>query len=280
MKGMLVVAIGGVLLALGPAAAVPPAAGQHFDCSDGGSSSCATDDTGCVSNTSGHLKCSRALGRALAKAVSSVNKCHAKQASMRFKGASETGAGESEENCEENPGNSARGKLDATVAKLAGTGLCDPAQLAGAAAAEAEIFDPGPSSLDQLNAVVFCDPASGILIGDDDAGFVPNDAGGLKCALTVGKMWNRLNAAVAKCHDKMNSSFFKARDFDEELCEETDPVSHRGALDKYNQQRDKLAGLGICPPCLDSAALDAFAADVISHRDDTNAQIYPCTLGP
>src|SRR5262245_19232200 len=274
------IAIGSLFLAARVGFATPPAPGQHFDCSDGGDTSCAADDAGCVSNTSGHLKCSSAIGKAFAKAVASVIKCHAKQAEMRFKGASENGAGTSEENCEENPGNSAQGKLDATLTKLDTSGICDPAQLSGAALEAAILFGTGMMSLDGQNGDVYCDSASMALIGDDDAGSVPNTADNLKCDVTVGKMVARLVAFVVKCHDKMNKSFFKAVDFDEELCEETNPTSHAGALDKYNQQRDKLAFLGICPPCLDSAHLDALATNVLSQLETANQLVYPCNLGP
>lgn len=280
MKGILGLAMGAVLLAAQPGLATPPGPGQHFDCTDGGTTSCATDDTGCVSNTANHSKCSSAIGKAFAKAVASVIKCHAKQAQMRFKGADETGAGSSEENCESNPGNSAKGKLDATLAKLAAGGLCDPTQLGAAALEEAVLFGPSALGLDAQNDNVFCDSASGALIGDDDAGWVPNSANNLKCTLTVGKMLSKLVAFSIKCHDKMNRSFFKGFDFDEELCEETNPVSHAGALDKYNQQRDKLATLGICPPCLDSTAIDLLGADALSQLDSGNAVGYPCNLGP
>src|SRR6185369_4589003 len=119
MKSMLTVAIGATLVFARIGLATPPGPGQHFDCSDGGTSSCATDDTGCVSNTVGHLKCSSKIAKAFAKAVGSVIKCHVKQVQMRFQGASVNGAGTSEENCEENPGNSAKGKLDKVLTALA-----------------------------------------------------------------------------------------------------------------------------------------------------------------
>lgn len=279
MRSVLVLALGCVLAVARVGLAAPPGPGQHFDCTDGGTSSCATDDGGCVSNTAAHLKCSSGVGKAFAKAISSVVKCHLKQVGMRFKGSSITGAGTSEENCEENPGNSAKGKLDATLAKLAASGLCDPAQLADASLEEAVLFGAGPGSLDGQNDDVFCDSASGALIGDDDEGFVPNDANGLKCATTVDKGVIKLVATAIKCHDKMNHSFFKAVDFDEEACEETN-VSHNGGLDKYNRVRDKLAVLAICPPCLNSAAIDALGASALSQVDTANALAYPCSLGP
>lgn len=280
MKATLGMAMGVVVLAARIGSAAPPGAGQHFDCSDGGNSSCAADDTGCVSNTSAHAKCSSAIGKAFAKAVGSVIKCHAKQAQMRFKGSSITGAGTSEENCEENPGNSAKGKLDVALQKLATGGLCDPAQLAAASVEETVLFGSGSMSLDGQNGDVFCDSASGALIGDDDPGSVPDSADHLKCALTVGKMLSKLVASTIKCHDKMNKSFFKGADFDEELCEETNPVSHAGALDKFNQQRDKLAHLAICPSCLSSASIDALGANALSQLDSANSVGYPCNLGP
>jgi hypothetical protein len=279
MKGTFVLTIATVLVGASIGLATPPATGQHFDCTDGGSTSCATDDTGCVSNTAAHLKCSSALGKAFAKAVASVVKCHAKQTQMRFQGSSVTGAGTSEENCEDNPGNSAKGKLDATITKLAQSGLCDPLQLAGAAQEESDLFGSGATSLDEQNGDVFCDSTSGALIGDDDAGSVANTADNLKCELTVGQMLSRLVAAVAKCHDKMNKAFFKARDFDEEACEETNPSS-AGAVDKYDHQRDKLASLGICPSCLDSTHIDALGASILAQLESANQRFYPCNLGP
>ena len=84
MKGMLTVTIGATLIVARIGLAAPPTPGQHFDCTDGGTSSCATDDTGCVSNQKGHLGCSSKIGKAFAKAVKSVITCHAKQATMRF----------------------------------------------------------------------------------------------------------------------------------------------------------------------------------------------------
>jgi hypothetical protein len=274
MKGILVLTIGSALAAAQVGYATTPAPGQHFDCSDGGDSSCAADDTGCVSNTANHLKCSSKIGKALAKAVKGVITCHGKQATMRFKGSSENGAGTSEENCEDNPGNSAKSKLDDTLTKLAASGICDPAQLTDAALEESVLFGTGPTSLDGQNGQVFCDSTSGAMIGDDDSGWVANNADNLKCELTVGKMVAKFVAYASKCHDKMNKLFFKAVDFDEEFCE--DGIG----LAKFNQQRDKLALLAICPPCLDSASIDALGASVESQVETANQLVYPCNLGP
>ena len=101
------------------------------------------------------------------------------------------------------------------------------------------------------NGGLFCDSSSGALIGDDDAGSVPATPDILKCEATVAKAVTKLIGAGAKCHATMDKLFFfKGIDFNEETCEETDPVRFRGALDKFNTVRDKLLAKGICPPCL------------------------------
>lgn|SRR5262245_24293215 len=272
---------GVMLMGVTVAWAVPPGPGQPFDCSGspgGGFTSCAADDTGCVSNTLAHLKCSSKIAKAFAKAVYGVIVCHAKQATMRAQGASINGAGTSEENCEENPGNSAKSKLDATLFNLQGSGLCDPIQLTNAGVEEAVLFGATPLSLDGQNVTAYCDSSSAALIGDDDSGFVPNDANILKCEVTVAKAVGKLVAATIKCHDKMNISFFKGVDFDEEGCEETIPF--KSALAKFNKVRDKLGLLGICPACQDTASQDAQAASALSQLDTANAIAYPCGLTP
>jgi hypothetical protein len=278
--GLLVAGMLGVLVTARVGRATTPGPGQHFNCSDGGDSSCAADDPGCVSNQKGHLGCSLKIGSALAKAVSMTLACHIDQVAKRMKGTSENGAGTSEENCENNPGNSAQGVLDKRLAALTDQGICDAAQLAGAAAQEAVLFGSGPDSLDVQNGAFFCDSSSGALIGDDDAGSVPATPDIFKCEATVAKAVTKLIAAGTKCHANMDKFFFKGADFNEETCEETDPVRFRGALDKFNKVRDKLIAQGICPPCLDGAAMDAIAANALTQLDGANGDIYPCNLAP
>ena len=101
-----------------------------------------------------------------------------------------------------------------------------------------------------------------------------------KCEVTVAKALVKLVAAGAKCHDNMNKFFFKLRDFDEEACEETDPVRFRGARDKFNKVRDKLVAQGICPPCLDKTGMDNVAATALSQLDAANDKVFPCGLAP
>jgi hypothetical protein len=278
MNKVVVSAIGGIFFTAGVALATPPGPGQHFDCTDGGDTSCADDDTGCVSDTFAHLQCSKMIGQAFAKARVKGMKCHIKQAEMRFKGASVEGAGSSEENCERNEGNSAKSKLDERLADVAAGGTCAQVQLDNAALEEEEIFGAGPDSLDAKNVSIFCDSSSGVAIGDDDTGWVAATEDMLKCEITVAKSLSRLVKSGIKCHERMNSKFFNGRDFNEEICEMTDPVSTKGALAKFNKVRDRLALLGICPPCLDSTTLDALAAEAINELDTENELTYPCGL--
>jgi hypothetical protein len=267
----------GLLAASGrPALAVPPGPGQHFDCSDGGDTSCALDDQGCVSNTKGHLKCSEKISKVLTKVVYMVTICHEKQVKSRLKGVSDVDAGAAEELCEAH----ARTTLDRTLEKLQNSGTCDPIQLSNAAASESTLLDPGPDSLDAHNADYYCDATSGNPIGDDDAGFVPVDAAALKCAASVARNVAKLILAAGKCHEKMNGYFFKGKNFDETACEENDPVKHKAAIDKYGKVRDKLVASAICPPCLDYAAQNDLANAALEGGDAQLLGTFPCSLGP
>src|ERR1043166_6517248 len=109
-----------MVMAAGGAFAAPPGPGQHFNCSDGGSSSCATDDTGCVSQTKDDPsnptvkteKCGDGLAKAFGKAIAAVGKCHKSQITAAFKAQ----APQDDEACEEsNGGKSAKEKLQAAI---------------------------------------------------------------------------------------------------------------------------------------------------------------------
>ena len=269
--------VGFALLTAAGAWATPPGPGKRFDCSDApGSSSCAADDTGCVPATREQLKCGVALGKALGKAMAAVIKCHAKQADAAFATANGKTKSFDEETCE----SAAQTKLDGTTDKV--KMLCTTAQLSAAAAEEMTLFananDPG--SLDELNGHVYCiDSSTGAMIdpSGDDAGKIPTSKENLKCADTVGKNVGRLIAGAIKCHAKLAGSFFSGKDFDEESCEETN-ASQKGALDKYDHQRDKLLLLNICPNCLDGAGQDALATVALKMAEEiASAVSYPCT---
>jgi hypothetical protein len=267
-------ALGGVLLARG-AFATPPAPGQHFDCSDGGDTSCAANDEGCVPADKLAYKCSSVAGKIIAKAVKGATACHAKQADMRFKGASITGAGSSEENCQENPGKSVKSIFDAGVAKLSGIG-CDAGFVSGVAAYGATLFGAGSGSFDGDNELVYCDSSSGAFIGDDDTGWVAATPEMLKCERAIAKGLAKLQATTSRCHTKMGAYFLKGADFNEEDCEEVAPGTAKGALERFNALRDKLTASGICPPCLSAAAMDSLAASTIAKEDANNDVAFPC----
>lgn len=262
-----------VLLA-GGALAAPPGPGQHFDCSDGGTSSCATDDQGCVPADKVALKCSSTAAKVIAKAVKGATSCHAKQAQMRFQGSSINGAGNSEENCEGNPGKSVQSNFDAGVARLTTLG-CSPGLIAGVTGIGTTLFGSGAGSFDGDNGNVYCDSSSGALIGDDDTGSVAATAGMLKCEIAVAKGLAKLQATASKCHVKMAASFLVARDFSEEDCEEVS-LAGKGGLAKFNALRDKLVAAGICPPCLGASAMNGLAASIIATEDGNGAVYFPC----
>ncbi|TMB38059.1 MAG: hypothetical protein E6J55_25315, partial [Deltaproteobacteria bacterium] len=136
MKRLLGFVIGGFfLVAAGAAVAAPPTAGQHFDCSDGGSGvSCASDDTGCVPQTkddpsggvAATLKCGDALSKAFGTAIRAVIKCHKKMADLTLK----ADPARDDESCETFDAvkhKSAKEKLDAAIAKVAP--ICTSTQL-------------------------------------------------------------------------------------------------------------------------------------------------------
>ncbi len=274
--------LGIMLLATASARAVPPGPGAHFDCSDTPTAtSCAVDDPGCVPDSPDHLACGDALGKALAKAIRAVASCHRKQADARAKGLSDTTAGTAEDACSvSGQGKSAKEKLDAAIAKI--QGRCSADQLAAVADEEARLFGgrSDPASLDARNALVYCDSTSGAELLDgtgDDTGWVPRGKPALACADTVGSELGKLVAAVTVCHRKMADAFAKHKPFDEDACEELDPVRHKAALEKYAAAMGKLDAKGVCTQsCLDRPHRDALAANALALAEALNAVAYPC----
>jgi len=70
--------------------------------------------------------------------------------------------------------------------------------------------------------------------------------------------------------------FFGGRDFDEEACEDFDPLTGRGARDRYSARADKLIARGGCPPCLDITHQEGLALDTVTNVDADNGRLYPC----
>jgi len=256
MRGVRAVALAAVCLSAAIALAIGP--GQPFD----------DDDPGCVPDTSDHRKCSETLAKAFAKLIAAVTSCHDRQTRVAFAGPSFD-----EEACEAD----ARARLEATRDAVAPR--CSATQLALASDEETELLDPtDPGSLDAQNGDVYCDSTSGHALnaGGDDTGWVPATADALWCARGAAKNLTKLAQAALKCHEKMAYSFFTGRAFDEEACEEFDPLTGRGARDRYSVRALKLIAHGGCPPCLDAIHQEALAVRTMNQVDADNARLYPC----
>ena len=268
-----------VFLIGGAALAAPPGPGQHFDCSTGGTNSCATDDTGCVPSTPDTLECAAGLVKAFLNAVKALEKCHCKQAGTLLAGKSFD-----EEACENGtgaprPGKSAREKLDAALTKL--EPLCSSQQLLDAHVEEQILFadKSQPLSADAQIGETYCDSTSGAMVmtsDSDDAGWVPHTKDILKCECAFGRNQVKLGAAIAGCHVKMAASFFGGKDFDERTCEELDSIKHKSAVEKYDAAAAALVGKGTCPPCADLAHQTARGEYLRAQLDSANSLAYPC----
>lgn len=256
--------------------AVPALAGAPF----GG------DDTGCVPADKVANVCSQRMAQALSKLDAKVIKCHLVQAGQAFKtGHSAPGFDNAEENCEQGPSNtSARAKFEAVLTKYATT--CDPTLIANTRARGEVILadQSNPESLDALNGSFFCDDGSGLTIaepGGDDAGFIPPAVDDYKCSVAVAKAYSKLLVTVYKCHYKAAKAALLAKPFDEEACEDNNPLSPlKSALARYNAQVQKYIGLGGCPSCLadpsNAPAALALGANAVATLDAQNAEIFPC----
>src|SRR5207249_4824363 len=247
-----------IALAIGP--------GQPFD----------DDDPGCVPDTSDHRKCSETLAKAFAKLIAAVTSCHDRQTRAAFAGSSFD-----EEACEID----ARARFEAIRDAVAPR--CSATQLALASDEETELLDPTkpcpdpiePCSLDAQNGGVYCDSTSGNALdsGGDDSGWVPATVDVRWCARGVAKNLAKLAQAAVRCHAKMAYTFLAGRTFDEEACEEFDPLTGRGARDRYSMRALRLIAHGGCPSCLDDIQQEALAVRSIGQMDDDNARQYPCT---
>ena len=256
MRGLRAVAVAAVCLSAAIALASGP--GQPFD----------DDDAGCVPDTTEHRKCSEKLAKAFGRLIAAVTSCHDRQAR-----AAVSGFVFDEEGCEA----SAQTRFEAS--RDAVSPLCSATQLALASDEETELLDPtNPGSLDAQNGDVYCDSTSGNALdsGGDDTGWVPATADALWCARGVGKSLAKLAQAALRCHAKMAYSFFTGRTFDEEACEEFDPLAGRGARDRFSMRALRLIAHGGCPSCLDDIQQEALAVRTTGQLDADNARLYPC----
>jgi len=93
----------------------------------------------------------------------------------------------------------------------------------------------------------------------------------------VGSELGKLAAAVIKCHQKQADAVFAGKTFDENACEELDPVKHKSAVEKYGAAMSKLDTKGICTQtCLSRPNRDALGANVLAQIEAANQVAYPC----
>lgn len=230
------------------------------------------DDGGCTPPGALALKCGISIGRTVAKLESKVWICHRTQASRAFQaGHSSPGFDAAEANCTEGPSaSSAKAKFDAALAKYALA--CGPGLVAAAEARRDVILADRTNldSFDAVNGAFFCDPTSGLTIaepGGGEAGFIPADPKGHKCAVSLGQAWTKLRLAIAKCHFAAAKTAFRGGAFDDEPCEQK-------ARAKYDALVQKLALIG-CPACLTTGA-PALADDANADLDAQLEELFPC----
>src|SRR5439155_14955114 len=233
------------------------------------------DDPGCVPDSKDHLKCSDGALKAFIKAYQAVIKCHIKQAD-----AAQKGAPADDEACETSGGGkSAKEKLDAALAKLAP--LCaGTSVLSNVATLEATLFAPKTTSgsADQQMGDIWCTGSTTIDGAGDDAGSVDTTSkDSEKCADGVAKNLSKLLGAVGKCHVKQADTAFGIKTFDEEACEEHDPIKGKAAHDKYTAADAKL----VCPQsCLGGTQRAALGTNYIALLESMNDKFYPCAGPP
>ena len=168
-------------------------------------------------------------------------------------------------------------KLDAAIGKV--SFLCSASQLAAAATQESTLFagQTNAASLDAQNGDVYCETGTAIDPSGDDAGQIPSTKDRLTCADTVGSELGKLAAAVIKCHQKQADAVFAGKTFDENACEELDPVKHKSAVEKYGATMSRLDTKGICTQtCLSRPNRDALGANVLAQIEAANQVAYPC----
>ena len=200
--------------------------------------------------------CAKKAALAGGKAYSAIDKCHTGLAGDRFKGSSGT-----DEGCE----TSTKAKLRATLNKLFQDGTCPACLEANTTTLDEDI----EAELDAENGDIYC--AGSEPLGDDDTGFVPPDAFSFKCEVAVHKNLTKLRKCVRKCVEKLALLGLKGAPSDVAACQTTDPL--RSCRAKYNTTRDRY--LSLCPPCLDQAAQDALADEMLVETN-AGSDVYYC----
>jgi hypothetical protein len=122
---------------------------------------------------------------------------------------------------------------------------------------------------DAGNQAFFCEGA--VLLGGDEPGFLPPDTKTRTCETGVAKNVRKLKRCIRKCHIKAATKALKGQPFDEEACEEADPVKSCRA--KYDKKAARLLA-GDCPSCLDATQQAALADQVEIKLDNGNGMFF------
>jgi len=181
-------------------------------------------------------KCENVVGKAVAKFVTSVVKCHASRAGGKL--ADDT----AEDACEQK----AQTKLNAT--KTVGCRSCTDLASTGASVG---------ALLDLDNGLVYCTP-TGTPFGGDDSGNISTVSTETRCEGNVGKAVAKLAGAVLKCHAGRVTGKY-ASDAAEDGCEAT-------AQGKF--AATKTTG---CPSCIN---LTSVGNVTVANVDAFNSLVY------
>jgi YVTN family beta-propeller protein len=166
-------------------------------------------------------KCEHKLLKQSANLLKGMIKCYRKAAEAAAKAQTFDGAA-----CAA----AARAKYDDKVADLTG---CPACLLANAD----DVGDAAQATAASLTSGLYC--AGTTIIGGNDLGLVPSDAGAAFCARQQGKGAAKLGKKLGKCYRKHVDAVFKAKSFDLDAC-----------LADENAAFDSAAGaLPGCPAC-------------------------------
>ena len=195
------------------------------------------------------LKCETSIANAVRKLSAAVLVCHAKAAAAHL-----VPKAFDEEGCE----TTAMGKYTTAAGRVAA--LCPPCLDTAA------VGDATRTRMDHLmSGLLFCDSASGVLLGDDDdLGWASATTGVLKCEAGAARGVGKAQRAITRCHMKYAAARLNGKLFDEEDCEGT----ARAKLDNAVAHLPKG-----CPTCL-AGLLTTLPALTEDDVDAANGSIY------
>jgi hypothetical protein len=220
------------------------------------------EDTGWIPSGVHALKCERYMNKRVTLVSMCTLQCHIKKAEKILRGLPFD-----EDGCEDVATSSCKAKYDRSL-DLLQAGICPPCLNDNATYQElyTNYQDLAETT---ISGLVYCD-SSGVPFDADDEGFAPTQKDIATCtgkfARNVVKLIKCINL---KCHRNLAENLFVKHPYDEENCEETDPLQSCKA--RYEAAN---ALLTACPACLD-APHRAQVYDTISQAlDSRNGLIY------